>query len=214
MEISSVNIGLPQTIIYQGKELTTGIYKSPISSPLFVSKNQLDGDGQADLVYHGGLDKALCVYSEEHYPYWEQVLERKLEPGSFGENLTVRGLLEADICIGDTFQIGEAIVQVSQPRQPCHKLAKRHDVVDLAIQVQETGYTGFYFRVLREGVISARSSVQLLTKDEAGVTIAFANHIKYLDRTNREGVERVLAVEALSVSWRNSFAKHLVELQA
>ncbi|MFD0696037.1 MOSC domain-containing protein [Paenibacillus sp. GCM10027628] len=214
MEIVSVNVGLPQTIIYQGRELVTGIYKSPISSPLHVSKVQLDGDGQADLVYHGGADKALCVYCEEHYAYWERKLDRKLSWGAFGENLTVRGLLEHDVCIGDIYQIGEAIVQVSQPRQPCHKLAKRHDVVDLAVQVQDTGLTGYYFRVLREGMIPVEPNITLVTKHDAGVTVAFANEIKYQDKANLNGVERILAVEALSASWRESFDKRLAELQA
>jgi MOSC domain-containing protein YiiM len=214
MEIVSINVGLPQTIVYQGKELVTGIYKSPISSPLYVSKVQLDGDGQADLVYHGGEDKALCVYCEEHYSYWEQKLGRKLSFGAFGENLTVRGLLEDEVNIGDTYEIGDAIVQVSQPRQPCHKLAKRHDVVDLAVQVEETGFTGYYFRIIKEGVIPVQPKVKFIAKHEAGVTVAYANQIKYHDKTNNEGMERILAVDALSASWRDSFAKRLAELQA
>jgi MOSC domain-containing protein YiiM len=214
MEIVSINVGLPQTIVYQGKELVTGIYKSPISSPLYVSKVQLDGDGQADLVFHGGEDKALCVYCEEHYSYWEQKLDRKLSFGAFGENLTVRGLLEDEVSIGDTYEMGDAIVQISQPRQPCHKLAKRHDVVDLADQVQETGFTGYYIRVIKEGVIPVQPKVKLIAKHEAGVTVAYANQIKYHDKTNNEGVEKILAVDALSASWRDSFAKRLAELQA
>ncbi|MBD0383579.1 MOSC domain-containing protein [Paenibacillus sedimenti] len=213
MEIISVNVGIPQTIIYKGKELDTGIYKSPVSSPLHVSKVQLDGDGQADLVNHGGADKALCVYCEEHYA-WDHKLDRNLTWGAFGENLTVRGLLEEEVCIGDTYQIGEAIVQVSQPRQPCHKLAKRHDVADLAVQVQDTGFTGYYFRVLQEGIIPVQPEVALVAKHEAGVTVAFANQIMYHDQSNLEGIERILAVEALSASWRESFAKRLVKLQA
>ncbi|NEW09843.1 MOSC domain-containing protein [Paenibacillus sp. SYP-B3998] len=214
MEIVSVNVGLPQTIVYQGKELVTGIFKTPISSSLYVSKVQLDGDGQADLVYHGGEDKALCVYSMEHYTYWEQKLNRKMELGAFGENVTVRGLLEEEVCIGDTFEIGEAIVQISQPRQPCHKLAKRYDVVDLVVQVQDTGYTGYYFRVIKEGMIPVQPQIKLMTRHEAGVTVAYANHIKYHDKKNLEAVERILAVDALSASWKDSFVKRLADLQS
>ncbi|MEW9700555.1 MOSC domain-containing protein [Paenibacillus sp. SI8] len=214
MEIMSINVGLPKTMIYHGKELVTGIYKSPVSSSLYVSKVQLDGDGQADLINHGGEDKALCVYCEEHYLYWETAMDKKLEFGAFGENLTVRGLSEQEVCIGDTFEIGEVVVQVSQPRQPCFKLAKRYDVADLAVQVQDTGYTGYYFRVLKEGIIPVNPPIKLLEKDEAGVTIAYANGIKYHDKANVAGVERILAVEALSKSWRESFAKRLLELRA
>lgn len=164
MEIVSVNVGKPQIIAYQGKELITGIYKSPVSSSLYVSKTQLDGDGQADLTVHGGVDKALCVYPEEHYAYWEEVLGRKLEAGAFGENLTVRGFLETDVCIGDIYAIDDVIVQVSQPRQPCFKVGKRLEWAKTPLQMQETGFTGFYFRVLQEGFISKIPKLSLSLK--------------------------------------------------
>ncbi|WP_307601497.1 MOSC domain-containing protein [Paenibacillus sp. V4I9] len=214
MEIVSLNVGLPQTIMYQGKELVTGIYKYPVSSSLHVSKTQLDGDGQADLTVHGGADKALCVYPEEHYAHWEQVLGQKMAAGTFGENLTVRGLLEYQVCIGNTYAIGDVIVQVSQPRQPCHKLAKRLDWVDATLQVQETGYTGYYLRVLTEGVISKSSQVRLIAKDEAGITVAYANQIKYHEKTNIEAAKRIAEIQALSASWKQSFLKRLAELGA
>jgi MOSC domain-containing protein YiiM len=213
MQITSINVGLPQTIQYQGKELTTGIYKTPVSSSLFVSKVQIDGDGQADLTVHGGVDKAICVYPEEHYAYWENLRGHKLDAASFGENLTIRGLQEHEVCIGDTFAIDEVIVQVSQPRQPCHKLSKRMDWPEATLHVQETGYTGYYFRVLKEGVIAPHSQMRLLARDEAGVTVAFANQIKYHDKFNIEAVKRVIAVDALSGSWKQSFRKRLAELE-
>ncbi|OPH56141.1 hypothetical protein BC351_28635 [Paenibacillus ferrarius] len=214
MEIVSVNVGLPQSIVYQGKELVTGIYKTPVSSSLFVSKEQLEGDGQADLEVHGGPDKALCVYPVEHYAFWEQVLGQKLEAGTFGENLTVRGLVETEVCIGDTYAIGEVIVQITQPRQPCFKLAKRLDLGNAALQMQETGYTGYYFRVLQEGSLSKDSKLKLIAKDEAGITVAYANQVKYHDKTNAEAILRIAQTQALSASWKKSFLKRLVELQA
>ncbi|OAS24393.1 MOSC domain-containing protein [Paenibacillus oryzisoli] len=214
MQITSINVGLPQIITYQGKELTTGIYKTPVSSSLFVSKIQMDGDGQADLTVHGGVDKAICVYPEEHYAYWESLRGHKLEAATFGENLTIRGLQEHEVHIGDTFAIDEVIVQVSQPRQPCHKLAKRMDWPEATLYVQETGYTGYYFRVLKEGFIAPDSKMKLVARDEAGVTVAFANHIKYHDKVNREAIKRVLTVDALSDSWKQSFRKRLAELEA
>lgn len=212
MEIKSVNVGLPQSMIYQGRELVTGIHKSPVSSSLFLSKTQLEGDGQADLVYHGGEDKAVCVYASEHYPHWEKQLNKQLGFGAFGENLTVSGMLEDEVCIGDVYAIGEAVVQVSQPRQPCYKLAKRHDVADLAVQVQDTGYTGFYFRVLQEGVIPVHPHVERIQKHELGVTLAEANRVKYQDKSDVSAIKRILAVDALSASWRESFEKRLGEL--
>jgi MOSC domain-containing protein YiiM len=213
VEIISVNIGKPNIIVYQGKELVTGIYKSPASSPLYVTATNLEGDGQADLEFHGGVDKALCVYCEEHYVHWEQVMDRKLDYGAFGENLTVRGLLETEVCIGDTYRLGEAIVQVTQPRQPCHKLAKRHDITDLPLQVQLTGYSGYYFRVLHEGILPENPSIQLIAKHPNGVTVAYGNEIKFKDTANVEGVKRILAVQELSASWRKSFEKRLQELE-
>lgn len=209
-----MNVGKPQIVEYQGKELVTGIYKSPVSSSLYVSKTQLDGDGQADLTVHGGVDKALCVYPEEHYAYWEEVLGRKLEAGAFGENLTVRGFLETNVCIGDIYAIDEVIVQVSQPRQPCFKVGKRLEWAQTPLQMQETGFTGFYFRVLQEGFLSINSQVKLVAKDVDGVTLAYANQIKYHDKMNKDGAQRLVRTEALSESWKKSFTKRLVELES
>ncbi|BFT69682.1 MOSC domain-containing protein [Paenibacillus sp. P36] len=214
MEIVSVNVGQPQIVEYQGKELVTGIYKSPVSSSLYVSKTQLDGDGQADLTVHGGVDKALCVYPEEHYAYWEEVLGHKLEAGAFGENLTVRGFLETDVCIGDIYAIDEVIVQVSQPRQPCFKVGKRLEWAKTPLHMQETGYTGFYFRVLQEGFLSVNSEVKLVAKDADGVTLAYANQIKYHDKMSKDGAQRLVQTEALSESWKKSFTKRLMELES
>lgn len=216
MEILSVNVGMPQTLIIEGKELVTGIYKSPVPSAhaLHLTKTQLAGDGQADLEVHGGPDKALCVYCIEHYPYWEERLGMKMEYGAFGENLTVRGLLEENVCIGDTFELGEAIVQVSQPRQPCHKLAKRYHAADLPVQVQQTGFTGYYFRVLKEGIVPANPLMKRIATNPEGVTVAAANKLKYQDKHDMEGIKRILSVDALSQSWRNSFEKRLASLQS
>jgi MOSC domain-containing protein YiiM len=164
------------------------------------------------LINHGGADKALCVYCEEHYPNWESKLGRKLAYGSFGENITVRGLLESDISIGDIYQLGEAVVQVTQPRQPCYKLAKKHDVTDLPMQVQDTGFTGYYFRVLEEGTLPVQPKLMLIAKHAAGVTIAYANQIKYNNKSSAEAIKRILAVAELSSSWRESFERRLAEL--
>ncbi len=212
-QVISVNAGKPQSYVYGGKELSTGIFKSPVSSPLYLHKNQLEGDGQADLSVHGGPDKALCAYCVEHYSYWERQLGIKLEPGAFGENLTLQGALEENVSIGDIFELGEAVVQVTQPRQPCHKIAKRHDAPDLPQLVQSTGYTGYYFRVLQEGIVPFRPQLKLIQKHSLGVSIGYANRIKYGDKQNREGIAMVLSVAELSESWRNSFTKRLSELE-
>ncbi len=209
INIISLNVGKPTIITYRGQEISTGIYKNPVDGPLYLSKTQLTGDGQADLKYHGGVEKAVCVYSYEHYPYWEKELARPLAFGAFGENLTVTGMLEADVCIGDTFQWGEAVVQVSQPRQPCHKLAKKYDLIDMPVRVQNSGFTGFYLRVLTEGTVAKTDQIKLLQRHPQQVTLTYANQIMHHDKHDREGLERLLAVAELSSSWRNTFEKRL-----
>ncbi|USG66459.1 MOSC domain-containing protein [Brevibacillus ruminantium] len=208
-KLVSLNIGKPVNFTYQGKDVHTGIFKTPTAETLFLSRENLEGDGQADLVYHGGPDKAVCVYPHEHYAYWEERLNRKLMPAAFGENVTTAGLLEDEVCIGDVYQLGEAIVQVTQPRQPCHKLAKKHDVPQLALWVQETGYTGYYFRVLQEGHVSPDSTLSLIERHPAGITVKEANRVMHHDKQDREATKRILAVAELSGSWRKTFEKRL-----
>jgi MOSC domain-containing protein YiiM len=208
-DIVSINVGKPKTLVFAGKELATGIFKKPVAEPVFLSFLNFEGDGQADLVHHGGSDKAVCVYPYDHYAYWEKELGLKLEAGAFGENLTVKGLIEEIVCIGDVYQLGEAIVQVSQPRQPCHKIAKKHGIKDFPLLIQQTGYSGFYMRVLQEGWVPKESKLKLVTRHPFGVTVSFANEIMYHDKNNQEGIERILRVEELSESWRKTLLKRL-----
>ncbi|MGO0058922.1 MOSC domain-containing protein [Brevibacillus fluminis] len=209
MEIVSINVGQPTTMTYEGKELETGIFKQPVEGAVFLSKLNFAGDGQADLKFHGGVDKAVCVYSHEHYPFWERELNRPMSYGAFGENLTVTGMTEDLVCIGDTYQLGEAVVQVTQPRQPCHKLAKRYDVADMPVKVQNVGFTGFYFRVLQEGHVSKEDRPVLIERHPAKLSVAFANQIMHHDKKNQEGIRQLLAVEELSASWRKTLSNRL-----
>lgn len=197
------------SLTYKGKTEPTGLFKTSITEPLFLTKTGFIGDEQADLIHHGGEDKAVCVYAAEHYPYWEEIFQEKLSVAAFGENLTVEGMLEKDMHIGDTFRIGEAVVQISQPRQPCYKLIARYGINHLLTQMQEKSYTGFYFRVLKEGLVSVHDEIKLIERDSSQVSIDFANEIMHQDRTNREGMKRILAVDALSKSWRATFTKRL-----
>ncbi|ACK93270.1 MOSC domain-containing protein [Bacillus thuringiensis] len=205
----SLNIGLPKEVTYGGKVIHTGINKKQVKEPVYLSFVKFNGDGQADLVHHGGVDKAVCVYTGDHYPYWEQELNQDLVYGAFGENITVSGMREEDVCIGDTFELGQAIVQVTQPRQPCFKLAKKYNIPKLPLYFQETGYTGFYFRVLKEGWVSSVDTLKRLQSDPKGVSVAFANRIMHKEKQNIEGIKRILEVNALSSSWRKSFEKRI-----
>jgi len=208
-EIVSLNIGKPIDVSFPSKAIATGIFKTPVDEPLFLSSLNFTGDGQADLVHHGGKDKAVCVYPFEHYPYWENELGRTLDPGAFGENLTIRGLVETDICIGDIFKLGDALVQISQPRQPCYKLSLRYDSPDMPLKVQDTGYTGFYFRVLEEGMVSKSSRLTKISSHPKAITVAYANQLMHHRKDDLEGMKRILEVEELSESWRSTFLKRL-----
>lgn len=208
-QLLSLNIGLPKEVTYGGKVIHTGINKKQVKEPVYLSFVKFNGDGQADLVHHGGVDKAVCVYTGDHYPYWEKELNQDFVYGAFGENITVSSMREEDVCIGDTFELGQAIVQVTQPRQPCFKLAKKYNIPKLPLYFQETGYTGFYFRVLKEGWVSSVDTLKRLQSDPKGVSVAFANRIMHKEKQNIEGVKRILEVNALSCSWRKSFEKRI-----
>jgi MOSC domain-containing protein YiiM len=207
VRIESLNIGLPKREIFLGKEVLTGICKTPVSGPLRLGRLGFEGDGVGDVKHHGGHDKAVCLYSIEHYPYWENRLGVALPAAAFGENLTIRGLLEEDVCIGDIFELGTAAVQVSQPRQPCSTLAARNGRPDMVRLVTDSGRTGFYCRVLAVGVVKKNSPFMLKEKDPHKITVAYANSIYHHDRKNLQGIREVLEVPALSESWRRSFTE-------
>lgn len=208
-EIVSINVGKPMDVSFHSKEISTGIFKTTVNGPLFLSSLNFVGDEQADLIHHGGKDKAVCVYPFEHYPYWENELQRTLAPAAFGENLTIRGYLEEDVCIGDIFKLGDALVQISQPRQPCYKLALRYDSPDMPQKVQDTGYTGFYFRVLEEGTVSNSSSLKRISNHPKAITVSYANYLMHHKKDDLAGIKRILELEELSESWRKTFLKRL-----
>jgi MOSC domain-containing protein YiiM len=205
MIIQTLNIGLPKKELFHGREFITGMCKKPVSSPLVLTMQGFEGDGVGDLKHHGGSDKAVCVYAIDNYEYWEKTLGRKMPDAAFGENFSVTGMKEDDICIGDIYRAGMATMQVSQPRQPCSTLAARYGREDFVKLVVDSGRTGFYFRVLVGGTVKVGDGLFLVEQDPRRVSIAFANRIFHYDRKNRKGIESVLAVPALSESWRKSF---------
>jgi MOSC domain-containing protein YiiM len=165
-QLLTIRVGMPRTMVEErgidelAKEWTSGIFKDLVSGPVWLGRTDLVGDGQADLKAHGGPDKAVLCYAASHYPDWRVSLNRPdLAWGSFGENFTIDGLAEPTVCIGDQYEIGEALVEVSQPRLPCWKLSRRNGIADLALQVQNTGRGGWYLRVLREGHVEAGQPV-------------------------------------------------------
>lgn len=184
---------------------TTGFFKEPVLNRIWLGYEGLKGDQQADRRYHGGSEKAVCVYASEHYPYWQHQLGIDAMPhGAFGENFTTAGLLEETVCVGDIYSIGEAMVQVSQPRQPCWKLARRWQVKDLTAQVERTGYTGFYFRVLRHGWVTAGDEFTLLERPYAQWPISLTNEIMHHRRADKEAARELAQCPLLSSSWKDS----------
>lgn len=209
MLIQSLNTGLPKKESFHGREFITGMCKQPVRGPLLLTRLGFEGDGVGDRKHHGGFDKAVCVYSLVHYPHWEAVLGIALPEAAFGENFSLSAMREEDVCIGDIFKAGSAIVQVSQPRQPCTTLAARYGRADFVKLVSDSGRTGFYFKVLEEGRVEAGDRLSVIERDVRRVSISFANQIWYRDRENRQGLETVLGVPALSEAWRKSFGELL-----
>ena len=212
----SVQIGMPQTLGQDGapdpmdQPWTTGFFKLPVTDPVWLGTTNLKGDAQADLKNHGGPEKAVNVYPLEHYSYWQQVLGAPgLSCGSFGENFTTEGLLETEVCLGDIFEVGEALVQVSQPRQPCWKLARRWRRKDLALRVQESGRTGWYFRVLREGTIQAGSRLMLVERPCPEWTVASANDVMHRRTDDVHAAQRLAVCPVLAVRWRETLTKRV-----
>lgn len=200
--VVSLNVGLPRSLAHGEGHVESGIFKSSVQRSLSLGEMGLEGDGQADLEHHGGPDKAVCVYAVEHLPYWGERLGLGLEPGAFGENFSVEGLVETEVRIGDVYRIGTATAQVSQPRIPCFKLSARHGEKELALWVKETGYTGFYLRCLEPGEVRAGDGIFLVKRPEHGPTVAEANRIMHGDKKDAAGTERLRATPELSDEWK------------
>lgn len=179
MRILSVNVGRPRELLYRGRTVRTGIFKSPVEGRLAINRLNLVGDEQADLSVHGGTDKAVYAYTSENYAYWEQELTRALPFGQFGENLTVEGMPETDVSIGDVFQMGSAVLQVSQPRTPCFKLGLKMGSPRFLKAFLESGRTGFYLRVLEEGEVGAGDDIEALSADPGHVTVLEMTRLLY-----------------------------------
>jgi MOSC domain-containing protein YiiM len=211
MRIISLNVGLPSAQRYEDRKIITGGAKKPVPRALLRFEN-LDGDRQADRVNHGGFEKAVCVYPFDHYPYWNRQLGRDLKLGAFSENLTVSGAIETEVCVGDVFRIGEAMVQVSQPRMPCSKLAGKNGSKMLPKLIGDTGYTGFYMRVLSEGLVAADDSFDLERAHPERITIAEVNSIIYEKSYDVALIKRLAELAEFSEVGRTLFARRLQRL--
>jgi len=210
MRVISVNVGQPRKVLVNGEIVETGIYKAPVEGRVAIRRLNIDGDRQADLTVHGGWDKAIYAYPIEHYEYWqEQFPEMDLPWGMFGENLSITGLFEDAVHIGDHFQVGTARLMVTQPRLPCYKLGIKFEREDIIKRFLVSGRTGFYFAVLEEGKVAAGDPITLLHRDEHDITIADIVRLYREDKYNVELMRRVVAVDALPEEWREYFQERL-----
>jgi MOSC domain-containing protein YiiM len=193
------------------REIVTAYAKAPVEGRLHLGRLGFPGDEHV-YEHHGGPDKAVCVYPHEHYRHWEDTLGLALPAAAaFGENWTVAGLPETAVELGDTLEVGGALVQVTQPRAPCYKIAARYGVKEMAVLVQRTGYTGYLLRVLREGPVGAGDGLRLVARQGHGVTVAEANRIVNVDKGDLDGARRVLAVPGLPDSVATPLRRRLRE---
>jgi len=198
------------------RDVPSGIDKRAVAGPVFLGREGLSGDAQGDRKHHGGPDKALHHYAFDHYAHWidtigdRAVLER---PGAFGENLSTRGMTEDDTAIGDVFRLGGAVIQVSQGRQPCWKLNARFEVADMAAQVQKTGFTGWYYRVIEEGPIEAGDALVLTDRASPDWTLRRAWRVLYVDTMNLDDLAAMAALPHLPEGWRRYARNRLATRQ-
>ena len=215
MKLVSVNVGGPRDLIWKGKSVTTSIFKVPVAGRVKLRTLNLDGDRQSDLTVHGGVHKAIYGYPSEHYAYWRREFPGiELPWGMFGENLTVEGLFEDELNIGDQVRIGSAELAVTQPRLPCYKLAVKFGRDDIIERFLDSRRTGFYFAVLREGDVGAGDSIELISRNVNEVKVAEITRL-YLDgQDDLQALQRAVRVDALPKSWRTHFESQLEKLRA
>jgi ferredoxin-NADP reductase/MOSC domain-containing protein YiiM len=213
--IVSVNVGLPQDVAWQGRTVRTAVWKKPVTGRIFVGPLNLDGDGQGDLAGHGGEQRALMVYQLESYSYWASYLGRSdLTPGIFGENLTVEGLVDAEVCIGDRFRIGGIVVEVSQPRDTCYRVGIRLECPEMPALLVAHHRPGFYFRVIQEGEIGAGDRVVKLSDGPERMTVAEIDALLYSAEHPLEALRRAVRIPALSLGWQGSMQRLLAAAEA
>lgn len=212
MKVVAVCVGLPREVIWRGRAVRTSIFKESVAGPVHVGDLNLAGDRQSDLTVHGGVDKAVYVYPAEHYSFWRRELPGvELPWGSFGENLTIEGLDETAVHIGDRLHIGSASFVVTQPRMPCYKLAIRFDRLDMIKRFLQSGRTGFYLSVSQEGDLAVGDAISLSPSEPPSVTVAEIVSLYAPDGVNQDLLRRASELTALPEAWREYFRERLWE---
>ncbi|HAV62593.1 MAG TPA: MOSC domain-containing protein [Verrucomicrobiales bacterium] len=210
MNLISVNVGEPAPVAWQGRTVLTAIFKKPVACPVSVHRLGLEGDAVADPEVHGGEHKAVYAFPFEHYDYFAQFLGRNdFVHGQFGENLTTSGLLETEVCIGDRLRIGGVLLEVTQPREPCFKLGIRMNDSRILRQLLESRRTGFYLRVVQEGVLVAGMEVTHEPAEAESLTVSEITRVCYFDKDDLPTVRRAAGLERLTPSWRENFRQRI-----
>jgi MOSC domain-containing protein YiiM len=209
MRVASVNVGMPREVEWQGERVLTGIFKEPVSAPLALRRLNFDGDAQADLTVHGGIEKAVYAYPSEHYGDWQSRLGRDLPFGAFGENLTTEGLLEDAVHIGDAFCVGTARLVATQPRLPCYKLGLRFGDPGMMRMFLKAGRPGIYFAVEEEGVVGPGDAIERVHVDGRRISLVALLGLILDRRADPAALRRALEIPGLAEVWRQEFEQRL-----
>lgn len=215
MKLISLNVALPRLALHNGEPVSTGIFKEPVNGSIMLRTLNLDGDRQADLSVHGGVTKAVYGYPSEHYEFWKTELPEMNLPridlpwGMFGENFTTEGLFEDGVNVGDRFRVGEAELMVTEPRLPCYKLGIKFGRSDILKRFLKSRRTGFYFAVVKEGMVAAGDEIELISRDPNNITIADIVRVYAFEKNDHETMRRAVKLKALSESWREWFRKQI-----
>jgi MOSC domain-containing protein YiiM len=208
LKVVSVNIGKKKSVNWKGKQVETGIFKYAVSQPIFLGKEDVKNDDVIDRKYHGGIDKACYIYSADHYPFWkEKYPDADTQWGAFGENITIENLDESQIFIGAQYNLGEAIVEISQPRQPCFKLGIRFENPLIVKDFFQSKFPGIYLRVIKEGNVKKGDSMQLISTPKNGVTVLEVHSLFNSNRQNYELSKKEIAEEKLAINYKKDLIK-------
>ncbi|MEH7097114.1 MOSC domain-containing protein [Neobacillus vireti] len=207
-KIINLAVGKPKESNWNNKKEQSAIGKTSLQA-VELKKSGFIGDDVANHQFHGGPDRAVCLYPFEHYSYWEDIFQKKLILPAFGENITATGMAEEQVCIGDIYKIGDTIVQVAQGRVPCSTISKYNEENQFLKKVVETTLTGYFFRVLEEGTIMFDSEITLVEKHSKEISVSFATQILFHQKQDIKSIEKILTVDALAEDWKNRFLKLL-----
>jgi MOSC domain-containing protein YiiM len=209
-KILYLNVGKPELKNWKGKEEQSAIGKKGVKQA-YLTWNSFEGDGVAATEYHGGPERAVCFYPFEHYRKWSDEFNKNIEAPTFGENISALGMNEDNVYIGDIYRLGETTIQVTQGRIPCSKIPKNNEIDLLLKRVVQTGYTGYFFRVLEEGMVNEAAEIVLLERKQEDFSILRANEILFHRRNDMKAIESLIGTEGLAEAWKEELNKLLMQ---